>query len=246
MATRENTLVLFDIDGTLTVPMKEATTEMLDYLKGLRKKVHIGVVGGSNIAKARKQLGDDMTSNFDYCFPENGLLAYQGETEISKTEFKDYLTPKQYNELASFILKYIAELDIPVKRGTFIEFRTGMINVSPIGRNCSYEERIAFNKYDQEHKIRETMVKILQEKFADFNLKFSIGGMISFDVFPMGWDKTYCLRHVAAKNFQTIHFFGDKTHPGGNDHEIFIDERTQGHHVDGPEDTLRILKSLFD
>jgi phosphomannomutase len=39
----------------------------------------------------------------------------------------------------------------------------------------------------QEHKIREKMVKILQEKFASrFNLKFSIGGQISFDVFPIG------------------------------------------------------------
>jgi hypothetical protein len=34
-------------------------------------------------------------------------------------------------------------------RGTFIEFRSGMINVSPIGRNCSQEERDDFEKYDK-------------------------------------------------------------------------------------------------
>jgi hypothetical protein len=33
--------------------------------------------------------------------------------------------------------RYISDLDIPVMRGTFIEFRNGMLNVSPIGRNCS-------------------------------------------------------------------------------------------------------------
>ena len=38
----------------------------------------------------------------------------------------------------------IADLVIPVKRGTFIEFRTGMLNISPIGRNCSPKERDAF------------------------------------------------------------------------------------------------------
>jgi phosphomannomutase len=27
------------------------------------------------------------------------------------------------------ILHYIADLDIPIKRGTFVEFRNGMINV---------------------------------------------------------------------------------------------------------------------
>jgi phosphomannomutase len=33
-------------------------------------------------------------------------------------------------------------------RGTFIEFRSGMWNISPIGRNCSQEEREAFAVYD--------------------------------------------------------------------------------------------------
>lgn len=32
--------------------------------------------------------------------------------------------------------------------GTFIEFRTGMLNISPIGRNCSREERNAYEVFD--------------------------------------------------------------------------------------------------
>jgi len=34
-------------------------------------------------------------------------------------------------------------------RGTFIEFRSGLINVCPIGRNCSQEERLEFFEYDK-------------------------------------------------------------------------------------------------
>ena len=41
-----------------------------------------------------------------------------------------------------------------MKRGTFIEFRAGMVNVSPIGRNCSQEERDAFEQYDHKTGIR--------------------------------------------------------------------------------------------
>lgn len=33
-------------------------------------------------------------------------------------------------------------------RGTFIEYRAGMINISPIGRNCSKEERNAYEEFD--------------------------------------------------------------------------------------------------
>jgi Eukaryotic phosphomannomutase len=45
-------------------------------------------------------------------------------------------------------------------RGTFIEFRSGMINVSPIGRNCSQEERDEFERYDKVHMIFPTCVKL--------------------------------------------------------------------------------------
>ncbi len=82
---------------------------------------------------------------------------------------------------------------------------------------------------------------------------FSIGGQISFDVFPTGWDKTYCLQHLendakqpGGVTYTTIHFFGDKTFQGGNDYEIFSDKRTVGHSVNGPDDTIAQLKELFN
>ena len=70
-------------------------------------------------------------------------------------------------------------------------------------------------------------------------------GQISFDVFPIGWDKTYCLQHVKDAGFSEIHFFGDKCFEGGNDFEIYNDERTVGHSVKTWNDTLEICKSLF-
>jgi len=158
---------------------------------------------------------------------------------------KNYLGEDKLKQLINFSLHYIADLDIPIKRGTFIEFRAGMINISPIGRNCSQQERNDFEKYDKQLGIRKKMVAVLEEKFADFKLRYSIGGQISFDVFPEGWDKTYCLRHIADEKFKEIHFFGDKTLPGENDYEIFVSPLTIGHAVKGPEDTIRILKHEF-
>jgi phosphomannomutase len=137
-------------------------------------------------------------------------------------------------------------------RGTFIEFRNGMINVSPIGRNASNDERNAYEKFDKEHNIRSDMVAALKKAFPDLGLTYSIGGQISFDVFPAGWDKTYCLRHIEAEkerpdgvDYTTIHFFGDKAYPGGNDWELYEDKRTIGHKVKDPEDTLEQLKQIF-
>jgi phosphomannomutase len=74
-----------------------------------------------------------------------------------------------------------------------LEYRNGMMNISPIGRNCSKEERNAFEEFDKDAKVREKFVEALQKEMADLNLQFSIGGQISFDVFPKGWDKSFCL-----------------------------------------------------
>lgn len=142
-------------------------------------------------------------------------------------------------------MRYIADLDIPIKRGTFIEFRKGLVNVSPVGRNVSNAERDQFDKYDKEHTVRKKLVTALRKEFEDYGLQFSIGGQISIDIFPRGWDKTYCLRHVVNEAFDEIHFFGDRAMEGGNDYEIFNDPRVIGHTVTSPEDTKKQLAELF-
>lgn len=71
------------------------------------------------------------------------------------------------------------------------------------------------------------------------------GGQISFDCFPIGWDKTYCLKHVQNDGFTNIHFFGDKTNKGGNDYELFKHEAVIGHTVTSPGDTIQQLTEIF-
>lgn len=252
----KNTICLFDVDGTLTPARRYVSPEILNLLARLRQKCAIGFVGGSNLVKQQEQLGTPdvaVTTLFDFCFAENGLTAYKNGVSLATNSFIKWIGEEQYKELVTFILHYIADLDIPIKRGTFIEFRNGMINVSPIGRNASNEERQEYEKYDLEHKVRQTFVEKLRERFGHLGLIFAIGGQISFDIFPAGWDKTYCLQHLENEakrpggiQYTTIHFFGDKTFEGGNDYEIYSDSRTIGHSVKNPEDTAAQIQKLFD
>ncbi|KAF2440873.1 eukaryotic phosphomannomutase [Karstenula rhodostoma CBS 690.94] len=250
----KNTVLLFDVDETLSKARKLAKPEMLQLLSELRHKVAIGYVGGSNLVKQQEQLGGDIdvTTLFDFCFSENGLTAFRLGQPLASTSFIGWIGEEKYKQLVKWILHYIADLDIPIKRGTFVEFRNGMINVSPIGRNASADERNEYEVYDKANNIRTTMIAKLKEAFPDIGLTYSVGGQISFDVFPTGWDKTYCLRHIEADKdlpdgveYKVIHFFGDKAYEGGNDWEIYSDPRTIGHAVKDPEDTYRQLKDLF-
>lgn len=239
------TLVLFDVDGTLTPARLTISDEMKSTLEKLRKKVVIGFVGGSDLSKQVEQLGPNVLQDFDYCFSENGLTAYKLGKELASQSFINWIGNEKYNKLVKFILRYLSDIDLPIRRGTFIEFRNGMINVSPIGRNASTQERNDYEKYDKEHNIRVQLVDALKNEFPDYGLTYSIGGQISFDVFPTGWDKTYCLQHVEDEHFENIHFFGDKSYKGGNDYEIYNDPRTIGHAVNTPEDTIKILNEIF-
>ncbi|KAI8855071.1 eukaryotic phosphomannomutase [Chytridium lagenaria] len=232
-ATKEqpDVIVLFDVDGTITPARQDISPEMLKTLADLRKKVVIGFVGGSDLVKQKEQIGNNAVDLFDFSFSENGLTAFRLGKPLASQSFITYLGEERYKRMSQLYPSLHCGSRHPKKRGTFIEFRNGMINVSPIGRNCSMAERNEFEEYDKE--------------FADYNLTYSIGGQISFDVFPTGWDKTYCLRHLEGEGFKTIHFFGDKTFKGGNDFEIYTHEAVTGHSVKTPEDTQRILKDLF-
>ncbi|VWU51748.1 phosphomannomutase, putative [Hepatocystis sp. ex Piliocolobus tephrosceles] len=237
-------LFLFDVDGTLTKATQKIEQDMVDALLKLKCKedCSIGLVGGSDYEKIIGQI--KCPEMYDYIFPENGVLAYKQNQQFFSESIIKFLGEEKLQELINYCLVYISNLKIPKKRGTFVELRNGIINISPIGRNCNCEERKEFVEYNAKNNILQNFRKDLMNKFSEFNLKFSIGGQISIDCFPIGWDKTFCLRHV-ENLFNDIYFFGDKTHPGGNDYEIFNDKRVHGYSVSCPNDTIEIISKLL-
>jgi len=241
-------LCLFDVDGTLTKPRNDIDPKLEDLLQNnLKPLCSLGIVGGSDFKKIAEQMnGNDVIHRYDYVFSENGLVWFKKGQEGDRQSIQKHMGEEKLQRFINFVLGYLSKVVLPVKRGNFVEFRAGMLNISPIGRSCSQEEREAFEKYDKEHKIREKMIEDIEKEFPNFGLTYSIGGQISFDVFPTGWDKTYCLKHLELEGFDEIHFFGDKTDKGGNDYEIFNDPRTIGHKVLNPDDTKKQLERLFN
>lgn len=240
-------LFLFDVDGTLTNSREIIKDEMKDFLYKLKNNInfHIGFVGGSNLEKQREQLTEEVFNLFHYKFPENGMVAYENNDMINNVSFFDFIDEESYKRFINFCLKYISEIDLPKKRGTFIELRRGMVNISPIGRNCTKEEREEFYEFDKKNKIRENMVKVLKREFSAVPLDYAIGGQISIDVFPKGMNKTYCLKLIKKERYEKIYFFGDRTFEGGNDYELFNHPDVIGYSVKNPEDTIKFLNEII-
>ena len=136
-------LVLFDVDDTLTVPRKQVTPEVKDFLLKLRTKVAVGIVGGSDLVKQKEQLGNNIIGEVDYSFSENGLVAYKNGELIGKEvtlyfenmsfamasdlqclasylqAIHTFLGEDNVKAIVNFALRYIADLDIPIKRYGF-------------------------------------------------------------------------------------------------------------------------------
>jgi phosphomannomutase len=242
-------LLLFDIDGTLTEPMQSITPEMKTFMETLSRIPHvdIGIVGGSDSEKAMHQLGSDYRKVFKHCFHENGCVYFRDDDLVHEERLEDFLGQDKLNKLLSYILQLLGEAEVPCRTGTFIERRKCMLNVSPVGRACSQSQREEFFAYDKLHHTREVMVQRIWNRFPDLDVEIAIGGMISIDIFPKGLNKTHALSFlpIAGDSDVEIHFFGDRTLPGGNDHEIYNSPRVIGHAVVSPDDTRRQVEEVL-
>lgn len=54
--------------------------------------------------------------DFDFAFAENGLTAYRMGKVLSTQSFIGHLGEDKYKKLVNFVLHYIADMDIPIKR----------------------------------------------------------------------------------------------------------------------------------
>ena len=68
-------------------------------------------------------MASDITSeaieDFDFGFAENGLTAFKLGKALPSQSFINYVGEDRYKLLVNFILHYIADMDIPIKRCVF-------------------------------------------------------------------------------------------------------------------------------
>lgn len=136
-------IALFDVDGTLTIPRGEITEEMMDFMKALGKKITgtcmiacwlrchvlsllhslshvysrtiVGIVGGSDLPKQEEQLGAGVVDMFPYNFSQNGLVAYKNGKILEVQTIAKFLGEDNIKRIVNWVLKYLADVDIPVK-----------------------------------------------------------------------------------------------------------------------------------
>ena len=253
-------IILADMDGTLTEPREKIMRPMIDAIKAKTKQCDFGIVTGSDLGYVQQQCESLLTfESIDlskiHLFPCNGTKEYRfvgTRYELqSQVAMINEIGYDKYRSLVSRLLNLQAcaafeykDLDLT---GVFIQYRGSLLNWCPIGRLANSEQRARFVELDRSKHVRIKLKNELEGIIKDQKIPVTIalGGSTSFDIYPHGWDKTFVLRHL--DEYDKIYFIGDRCQEGGNDKALYDALSAipgRAFETDSPEQTIEIIKNI--
>ncbi|KAG1647315.1 putative phosphomannomutase [Nymphon striatum] len=228
---------VFDVDGTLTPARQSIASDFENFFREFVSKEIVFLASGSDYLKLQKQVPIDILKACEGVFGCAGAQHYKsGNLVVEKHH--EFLP-----ELQKLCSDFVDASDYPHRTGNHIEARTGMLNISSVGRNANTSERQRYHKWDQLYGERSSFVKLINESTLPYEA--SAGGQISIDVVPIGWNKSVVKDQVLNLIPDArIIFFGDRMGAGGNDKPLAdaLSLAGEPHHaicVDGYKDTWR-------
>lgn len=247
---------LFDMDGTLCVSRNKAPNEILEALFVLSNYCDIGIVSGSPMNYIKEQMGDlfDLFKDTDMLkiMPCNGTQLYEsadGSYElVHSLDMQKFLGKGKYKkivEICNKALSHYLEFSGPVT-GNFMSYRNSLLNFCPPGRDASNDIRQEFEELDRETSVRKILLSQIRGDLSSegiHNVDCTLGGYTSIDIYPTGWDKTYCLSHL--ETYDTITFVGDKCVKPGNDYTIFESLKPNSYMTKNVDQTLDIIHNTL-
>ncbi len=200
----------FDVDGTLTAPRQRISPDFEHFMRSFVSRETVYLVTGSDYSKISEQLPADIMESCKGIFTCSGAELWQNSRIVYR---KTHNFPEKLVELVEHFIDTSA---YPLRCGTHIEPRPGMLNISSIGRQANLAQRKAYHAWDKVHQERKAFVDALLLEFPQYEA--STGGEISIDIVPTGWTKAVARREIETRQFGcSITFFGDRMGPDGND-----------------------------
>lgn len=237
---------IFDVDGTLTEPRQPMTPAFAKEFREWSTNKQCFVSTGSDFPKTKEQVPQSILNCFEdiFCCMGNEIRKPNG-TVVSKSNF---VIP---DALEVDLAVFLERTNFAYKTGNHLEFRTGMVNFSIVGRNATMEQRNEYNTWDNIYMERAKIAEFINQNYPA--LEASVGGSISIDIIEFGCDKGQTVHHLQEAGATKIVFVGDRCAPGGNDYGIIRELEKSGlpfdwYNVEGPEDTLKLIRTdkVFD
>lgn len=241
------TILLFDVDGTLTPSGDIIKPEMISVIQKISQmeNVNLGIVGGGNYDKIKWQLGDSLNC-FKFIFSECGAVVYIDGKIVKEKNMLDHCNRIILNQMIKRALNVISDMPI-IYHGHQVDFRKGLIYISPPGMQATSYERNVFLEMDQTLHLRQCLLENLIELNTNDTFEVVFGGSIGIAIYPKGWDKSQVVDILKEMQINDIiYYFGDRTEPSGNDYPIYSHKDVNGISVTNYLDTIQKLSEMFN
>lgn len=240
--TAMETVYIFDVDGTLTPSREKIDSEFLQFMLEFVSQNSVFIATGSDAPKTIEQVGQELFNSVDRSYNCSGNSVWENGTNVYNNDWKLPERPWKYLESVLMYNRFMP------KTGWHFDERPGLTNFSIVGRKAKDWQRKAYVEYDIKNRDREIIAREFNIEFSEqYNVVAQVAGETGIDIMPVGKGKQQILDDVPP--YVNVIFFGDKTEPGGNDHDIAeaVYKRENGtvYPVESWEDTWRILRGLF-
>jgi HAD superfamily hydrolase (TIGR01484 family) len=246
----EKSLIVFDLDGTLTESKAPLKPDMARALAALLAQKRVAIIGGGSYEQfkaqfvGRFQCPPALFKNL-FLFPTTSTSFYRYQRSGWKQVYRKVLKPAEKKKIMhAFADAFAAAGYVPPKKlwGNAIEDRGSQITFSALGQRAPVKAKAAWNKKSD---ARPALMKIIQKELPRFEVRR--GGLTSIDVTQKGIDKAYGVRQIEKElkiSIKDMVFIGDALYPGGND-AAAKKTGVQTIAVKGPKDTIEIIKKIL-
>ncbi len=204
----------------------------------------LGIVGGGTYEKIQWQMKDSI-KYFKYIFAECGAVVYINGQLNQEKNMLDYCDRNMLNIILKKALYEISMMPI-IYHGHQLDFRKGLVYISPPGMQSSKYERNFFIDLDSKLNLRSGLLNQLIAMDIDGKFDITYGGAVGIAVSPKGWNKSQVLdSDIAELINDEIYYFGDRTEPDGNDYPLYSHPMVKGFSVKDYNYTITKLKDIF-
>jgi HAD superfamily hydrolase (TIGR01484 family) len=253
-------LIVFDIDGTLTLTKAPMDAEMAKLMAKLLVVKKVAIIGGGKYELFKKQLAKLARLRHPkpalehlFLFPATATSFYRYRSGWKKVYASHLSSQERVDIKRAFreVFKKIGYIPPEKVYGRVIEDRRTQVTFSALGqevvamlgvkKGVTLKTKWARDNRDLKMQITREVAKLLP------HLEVHAAGFTSIDVTRKGIDKEYGLRQIKKYvhvDIKDMLFVGDAIFPGGNDYAVV---RTGVDYIPvvGPDRTKQIVRALL-
>ncbi len=216
---QEKKVIIADVDDTICESCQIISSEMAEQIsRMIEQGYQFAFISGTKSEDLQYMISSKLKQR-------HHLLATTGtnysivEKDTVNVVYNNSFNPEEKEEIITSFKKLIADYEI-ISLTTAedqLQDRGSQITLSAIGRNAPSELKAA---YDPQGTKRRVWVEFLKKQLDENKYDIKIGGTTSIDITRKGLDKEWGIKTFAQYHnysLNSILFFGDKIHPGGND-----------------------------